>query len=298
MRITFQSQYRDAAAAINEASSQLVDIQRQVSTGRRINTASDDPSASASAINERSQMAQVEQYTRAANSMAARLNVTDTVMSNIISKLTSAQSTAMSAQGSGKTQNELESVAQKLEGLRSSLLTDFNSTFHGTYIFAGAAATTKPFVEGVGGTVGPYAGSTSEVAVDVGQDRVVTVGFDGDEIARGADADDVFAVLEDLIAAVRAGDATGMETGATGIMRAFDRASAAQTRIGVALNAIESEHSRLQEMKLAATKRLSDLEDADMVAAISSMRRAEAAYEAALGAVGSANRVSLMDYLG
>ena len=298
MRITFQSQYRDASVAINEASNQLVDVQRQVATGRRINKPSDDPSATSSAINERAQMAQVEQYSRAANSMASRLNVTDTVMSNIIQKLTAAQSAAMSAQGSTKTVNEREAAAQQIEGLRTSLISDFNTTFHGTYIFAGAAATTKPFVEGAGGTVGPYAGSTSEVEVDVAQDRVVTVGFDGDEIARGADADDIFAVLEDLATAVRAGDATAMETGVSGIIRAFDRASAAQTRIGVALNAIESEQSRLQEMKLAATQRLSALEDADMVAAISSMRRAEAAYEAALGAVGSANRVSLMDYLG
>lgn len=298
MRITFQSQYRDASAAINEASNQLIDTQRQVSTGRRVNKPSDDPSASSSAINERSQMAQVEQYARAANSMASRLNVTDTVLSNIIEKLTAAQSTAMSAKGSGKTPGELEAAAQKLEGLRASLITDFNTAFHGTYVFAGAAATTKPFVEGMGGTVAPYAGSTSEVAVDVGQDRAVTVGFDGDAITRGADVDDIFAVLEDLIAGVRAGDATAMDTGTAGVMRAFDRASAAQTRIGVALNAIESEQSRLTDMKLAATKRLSDLEDADMVAAISSMRRAEAAYEAALGAVGAANRVSLMDYLG
>lgn len=298
MRITFQSQYTNASAAINEASNQLIDIQRQVSTGRRVSKPSDDPSATSSAINERSQMAQVEQYSRAANSMASRLNVTDTVMSNIIQKYTAAQSTVMSARGSGRTPAELEAAAQKLEGIRASLVTDFNTTFHGTYLFAGAAATTKPYVEGVGGTVAPYAGSTSEVAVDVGQDRAVTVGFDGDAIARGADVDDIFAVLEDLIAGVRAGDATAMEAGAEGIASAFDRASAAQTRIGVALNAIESEQSRLTEMKLAATKRLSDLEDADMVAAISSMRRAEAAYEAALGAVGSANRVSLMDYLG
>ena len=298
MRITFQSQYRNASAAINEASNQLIDIQRQVSTGRRVDRPSDDPSATSSAINERAQMAQVEQYTKAANSMAARLNVTDTVMSHIIAKLTAAQSAAMSAQGSDRTQSQLDAAAQNLEGLRASLLTDFNSTFHGTYIFAGAAATTKPFVEGAGGTVGPYAGSASEVEVDVGQDRAVTVGFDGDEIARGADVDDIFAVLEDLITAVQAGDATAMQTGVTGIIRAFERVSAAQTRVGVALNAIESEQSRLQEMKLAVTTRLSDLEDADMVAAISSMRRAEAAYEAALGAVGSANRVSLMDYLG
>jgi flagellar hook-associated protein 3 FlgL len=298
MRITFQSQYRDASAAINEASSQLVKIQTEVSTGYRVNKPSDDPSASASAINERAQMSMVEQYSRAANNMASRLNVTDTVLSHIIEKFTAASSAVMSAQGSETTVSQREASAQKLEGIRASLISDFNTTFHGTYIFAGAAATTKPFVEGMGGTVAPYAGSTNEVQVDVGQDRAVVVGFDGDEIARGADVDDIFAALEDVIAAVRAGDATGMATGADAIKRAFERASTAQTRVGTGLNAISTEKARLDEMKMATTKRLSSLEDADMVDAVSSMRRAEAAYQAALGAVGTANRVSLMDFLG
>jgi flagellar hook-associated protein 3 FlgL len=298
MRITFQSQYRDASAAINEASSQLVKIQTQVSTGYRVNKPSDDPSASSHAINERAEMAMVEQYSRAANNMASRLNVTDTVLSHIIEKLTAATSAVMSAQGSESTVSQREAAAQKLEGLRASLIQDFNTTFHGSYLFAGAAATTRPFVEGAGGTVGPYAGSTSEVQVDVGQDRAVVVGFDGDEIARGADVDDIFAVLEDVIAAVRAGDATGMETGAAGIRSAFERASTAQTRVGAGLNAITNEQAQLDEMKMATTRRLSALEDADMVEAVSAMRRAEAAYQAALGAVGTANRVSLMDFLG
>ena len=55
---------------------------------------------------------------------------------------------------------------------------------------------------------------------------------------------------------------------------------------------------RLQDTKLASTERLSRLEDADMAEAIAGMTRADAAYRAALGAVGTAARVSLLDYLG
>lgn len=271
--------------------------QRQVSTGRRVGKPSDDPSAAAGAVTERAQLATVEQYSRAANSMASRLNVTDTVMSNILETLTAAQSSAVSAQGSTKSAEEREAAAQTLEGIKASLLTDFNTAFHGTYIFAGAAATAKPFVE-VGGVVGPYAGSTTEVKIDVSQERTVTVGFNGDAIARGTDTDDIFAVLDDLITAVRAGDNTGITTATAGVVRAFDRATTAQTRVGVALKAIEAEQARLQELKLAGTERLSNLEDADMAEAITDMARADAAYQAALGAVGTATRVSLLDYLG
>ena len=298
MRITFNSLYRDTAAGIEQASDLLIEKQRQVSTGKRLSRASEDPSAAARSVSERAQLAMVEQYSRAANSMASRLNVTDTVLSDIIEKLTAAQTAAVSAQGTNKTFEERDAAATKLEGIRASLLTDLNTSFHGTYIFAGAASTTRPFVEGAGGVINPYAGSSTEVKVDVGLERTVTVGFDGDTIARGADTDDIFAVLDDLIAGVRAGDETAISTGKDGLVRAFDRATAAQTRIGAGMLAIQNEQTRLQEMKLAGSERLSDLEDADMAEAITAMTRAQAAYQAALGAAATATRVSLLDYLG
>jgi len=297
MRVTFNSQYREAAAGIAEATERLVEAQRQVSSGRRVAKASDDPSAAAGAVAERAQLAAAEQYVRAGNSTTSRLNVTDSILGNVLETLTAVQSAALSGQGSTKSAAEREAAAQQIEGLRASLLTDFNATFHGTYIFAGAAATTKPFVE-TGGVVGPYAGSTTEVSVDISGVRSVTVGFNGDAIARGSDATDVFAVLTDLATALRAGDDAGITTARDGIARAFDRATTAQTRVGIALKAIETEQLRLQDLKLTATERLSKLQDADMAQAITDMTRAEAAYQAALAATAKSARLSLLDYLG
>jgi flagellin-like hook-associated protein FlgL len=50
-------------------------------------------------------------------------------------------------------------------------------------------------------------------------------------------------------------------------------------------------------MKLSSTERLAKLESANMAEAITNMAHADAAYQAALGAVSSATRVSLLDYL-
>jgi flagellar hook-associated protein 3 FlgL len=297
MRVTFNSQYRQAAAGIGDAAERLVAAQQQVATNRRVSRPSDDPTAAAGAVAERAQLAATDQYARAANSTAARLNVTDTVLSNVLEQLTAVQATAFSGIGTTASAAQREAAAQQLEGLRTSLISEFNATFHGTYIFAGAAATTKPFVE-TGGVVGAYAGSTREVAIDISEARAVIVGFDGGVIARGSDAQDVFAVLSDLVTAVRAGDDAGATTAVAGVQRAFDRVTTAQSRVGTALKTIESEQARLQDLKLAATERLAGYEDADMAQAITEMTRAEAAYQAALGATAQANRVSLLDYLG
>jgi flagellar hook-associated protein 3 FlgL len=296
MRITFNSQYRDAAAGIEEASSRLGEYQRQVSTGRRIEKPSDDPSGSAILVTEKSQLARVEQYERASDSVKSRMTVVDTVLSDIIQKLSAAQTSAQSARGSLKSADEREAAAQDLEGIRAALLSDMNTSFRGSYVFAGAASTTIPYTVGGGGAVGAYAGSTTEVTVDIG--RPVTVGFNGDTIVKGSDAQDVFAVIDALVTAVRAGDNDGITTGMDGLGRAMTRATTAQMRVGVALRTIEGEQVTLQETRISTAARVDTLEAVDMAEAISGMTQADAAYRAALGAVGTAARVSLMDYLG
>jgi flagellar hook-associated protein 3 FlgL len=296
VRITFNSQYRDAAAGIETASESLIEAQRQVASGKRISRPSHNPSAAATAVTERAQIATVEQYSRAANSVASRLTVVDSALGDIVEKLTAAQSTALSGMGSTRSAAEREAVAQSIEAIRATLLDDFNTSFHGAYIFAGAASTTKPYAIS-GGAVGAYAGSTTEVAVDIGDEQAVTVGFNGDTIAKGSATSHVFKTLEDLAAALRAGNDTAAQTALVALGDASTRAITAQTGVGVAMRTIEGEKARLQDIKLAGTERLSKLEDADMAEAISGMTRADAAYRAALGAAGTAARVSLLDYL-
>ena len=47
MRVTFQSQFRDTSAGIESASQAIIDAQRQVTTGKKVNKPSDDPIAAA-----------------------------------------------------------------------------------------------------------------------------------------------------------------------------------------------------------------------------------------------------------
>lgn len=297
MRITFNSQYRDAAAGIETASDQLIEMQRQVATNRRISKPSDDPSGAATAVTERAQLGTSAQYARVADSVTSRLNVIDSVMSDIVSKLTAIQSAGHNGLGSTKSDAQREAIASTLEGIRAGLVDDMNTTFHGNYVFAGAKATTKPYTES-GGVVSAYAGSTTEVQVDIAQERSITVAFNGESFVKGSATTDLFGELNNLITAVRAGDSAGMQTALTNLGDAFSRATSAQTRVGVAMNSIQAEQLNIEATKLAGTARLSKIEDANMAEAISGMTRADAAYRAALGAAATSAKVSLLDYLG
>ena len=297
MRITFQAQYRDSAAAVEKTSEQLLEAQRRVSSGRRLNSISDDPTAAATSIAERSALAQVDQYTRTADSVASRLAVVDTALSGMIEKLTSARVTALAARGSTKTTAERSAAAQELGSLRDALMDDLNSSFRGNYLFAGSDVTTKPYSVVPPATVPAYTGSNNAVQVDIGNDREVAITIDGEAITRGTDTQDVFETIDNLIAAVSAGDSDAIGTELDALQRAFDRAIAAQARTGNDMQAIDGQKLRLQQTRLAGAERVSKLEDANMAEAITEMSHADAAYRAALGAVGTVTRVSLLDYL-
>jgi flagellar hook-associated protein 3 FlgL len=297
MRVTFNGQFRDALADVERSGERLADYQRQVSSGRRIDRVSDDPSGSAAALGERTKVAQVDQYSRSTDSAYSRLTVTDTVLSDIVSKLTAAQVAATSALGSTPTAAQRAAAAQQLDGLKSALLDDFNTSLQGTYLFAGTKSTSKPYVADAFGTVAAYAGSTTEVQVDVDQGRAVTVGFDGGAITKGSDPADVFATIDTLMAAVTAGDSTAIQAGIDSLAAVFARVTAAQSRVGAAMQTLDSQKLHLSATKLAANERLSKIEDANMVEAITGMQQADAAYKAALNATATKAKVSLMDYL-
>ncbi len=297
MRITFGSMYREANLAIQETSEAFAARQREVASGRRIGRPSDDPSANSFVIVEQSAVAQTERYEASGNSAEARLTVMDSLLDDLLTKLTAARTAIMSARGVSSTPSTRNAVALELAGLRDSVLEDLNTSFQGTYVFGGAAGTTVPYARTGGGTVGAYAGSTREVESEIDRGRFVAIALDGSAIAQGADAQDVFAVLNDAIVAVQAGDETGMSAALEGLERAFDRTTATQSRVGADLRSIADQRLRLSGARLASQAEISKLRDANLAEAISGMQQAETAHQAALGAAGRSLQLSLWDYL-
>jgi len=96
---------------------------------------------------------------------------------------------------------------------------------------------------------------------------------------------------------VQAGDNTGIQNGIDALNRAFSRAVQAQTQVGIDESAISTIATSLSSRKIAASSRLSEDRDADLVDAATRMNQAQVAYQSALGAVSTASKQSLLDYL-
>ena len=122
---------RDGLSAINEAASQMAAAQQQVSTGRRITRAGDDPAASQAAVVEHAAIANADAYSRTAGAAAGRLAAADSMLSTFGDKLAAVMVAALSAQGSSATAASRSAAADAVTGLRDSLLSDINTTFNG-----------------------------------------------------------------------------------------------------------------------------------------------------------------------
>ena len=297
MRISFQTGYRNTLADIERTNADLAKYQQQISSGKRLEVPSDDPTAAVGAVKEHTEIGTLDQFTQSADSANSRLTVIDTVLSDVINKLTQAQATTASAMGNTATAQQRISAADDLAGIRDSLFASFNTMFRGTYLFGGTDTTTSPYVQNPDGSIGAYLGTTTAQSVDINRQKAVQVTYNADGITRGADATDVFGVLQNLIADVQSGNQANMQTGMDALKRAFDRAVSTQSKVGTDENAVADEESRLDAMRRAAAARLSSEEDTNMAAAITGLSAADTAHKAALGAAATINKLSLLDYL-
>jgi flagellar hook-associated protein 3 FlgL len=296
MRVTFNTSFRETSHTLSEHGAEMARRQREVSSGRRLHAPSDAPADVSAVSVERTELAVTDRYQQAADSVASRLSMADTVLTTLIDQATAARVTAMSARGSVQTQAQRDAAAEQLLSIRDAVLSAVTTQYRGSYLFSGNASTTIPWVR-VGDSVSPYQGSSTVIEVDIDRQTAIQVAFDGDAVLRGGETNDLFVTLEHLAAAARAGDQQGLTDGMAELSGAFDRLTSTQSRVGSDLAAIDTQRQQLGARKLAGQTRVSTLEDANMAESISAMNRADTAYRAALGAISTTNRISLMDYL-
>jgi flagellar hook-associated protein 3 FlgL len=294
MRVVFDV-VRDGLFAINSTLEQMADARQQVTTGRRINALSDDPAGVVSAVGEHSTIATLDAYTSTADAASARLAAADTVLNGYVDKLTASLTAATAARGSTSTPDSRAAYAQQIRAYRDSLVGDINTTFGGNQLFSGSEVTTAAYAQ-VGG-VWTYQGDADPVQLEVEHNRLVGVTIDGQALAQGSDTTDVFTALDNLATAIDNNDQAGIQTGMDALDRAFDRAVQAQSRVGIDERGTDDASARVSALRLAAETRRSKIEDANLAEQLAKMNQADTSYRAALGAVSSAERLSLLDYL-
>jgi flagellar hook-associated protein 3 FlgL len=295
MRVTFQSSFRNGLFDVNQAAERYATKSEQVSSGKRMQSAADDPSAFSGGIRERTEMATLDTFIASGDNANSRLSVADSVLSDFIKEIESAQSAGAAGRSTVLTQAQRDATALQIRGLRDSMLSSLNTQYQGIYLFSGGQSNTPPY--SAGPPISGYQGDANVQSVDVARGRAVQVTWNGQTITQGSAANDVFTTLTNLANAVQTGNMTGIDTALQEVNAAHDRATAAQSTVGADIAGLAEDRSRLDALRRAADQRRSKFEDANLAEAISGAAQGQQAYQAALTALGKAGQLSLLDYL-
>lgn len=181
MRISSNTIFDSNVAALGLQQARLLQTQQQISSGKRILSASTDPVAAARALDISQSDAINTQQTANRGSARDSLSIAESTLQGVTTLIQDVQSIALSAGNGTFNNNDRATLAANLSGRLQDLVSMANGTDGvGNYLFAGFQSKTQPFVNTPAG-VG-YFGDDGQRLVQVGAVRQMAVNDSGADV--------------------------------------------------------------------------------------------------------------------
>ena len=297
LRITDQGLANARIGWIGDNRARAADIERALSTGRRIDQPSDDPAGATQILRHQARLHRMEQYDR--NNATARLwiNGADGALQSAATGLGRAKTLAVQAGNDTLGPVENAALAADIRAISEELRTIANAKVQGRPIFAGTASTAEAY-----DLTGTYTGDSANVELDIDTSETVVIGLPGPDVFGDTNPGDpmngtAFEALHALADAVELGDNAAIRAGIEAVDVTTARVGSAQGRIGAISQQLDAAEFRHGSEKLAVETDVSKIRDTDMAEAIVRLRSAEASYQATLASTARGISVSLLDFL-
>jgi flagellar hook-associated protein 3 FlgL len=149
-RVSDQLRTSTALSSITKTQSDLLTVQNQISTGKRVITPSDDPASAAIIQQLQKTLAQRDSYATNLTSATSQLGEVDSTLGDLTNLLQQAQTIASANVGSDVTATQRQAAAEVIKSISSQVFSLANKKFNGVYLFGGDRSTTPPFVDSDG----------------------------------------------------------------------------------------------------------------------------------------------------
>ncbi len=152
MRLSTAGMHRNSIEAILEHQFKLSKTQQQITTGRKFQTAAEDPIGATRAATLDRTLAENAQFARNSNMIEARLNYEEQSLADATTLLQNARDLALQGANSTLGAVERKMLANDVRQQLAALLDVSNrDDSNGEYLFAGTRTATKPFAVGTTG---------------------------------------------------------------------------------------------------------------------------------------------------
>jgi len=152
MRISTAGMQRNSISAILENQVKLSKTQNQIATGKKFQTAAEDPIGATRFAGLQRKLADNAQYERNSNILESRLGYEEQTLADMTSVLQSARDSALAGANATLGQEERKMVANQVRQNLAALMDMANrQDANGEYLFAGTSTATRPFAQGATG---------------------------------------------------------------------------------------------------------------------------------------------------
>lgn len=287
------------ARAVDLSSSATDALTTELSSGLRVSSLQDDPSATVQSTLINSAISRDDIFVQTASSDASMLQVTDSTLGEVVTQLTSAVTLAV--QGSDGTLNaaNVGAIVQQLDGIREQVLSLANASYLGKFLFGGSKGSTKPF--SLDTSVQPatvmYSGDAQLQHVETPSGQKIQINLLGSSVF-GSSTSGVFGALNQMIADFSSGaPAASLATDVAALSSSLTQVSQERSILDTSLSRVKSTSSYVQAEESQLKAQQSQLVSADIVSVAAELKSHETQHQALLSVMSAIEKINLFDYL-
>ena len=287
MRITDSLAYGSLAANINTDLQSLNAVQSQISSGKQIQTFSDNPAGASQSLVLRSALGDNAQYQRDAAAATSFLTASEGALSSATSVLQSARQVAVAGANSTQSPDSLAALGDQVDGAIQQLTQAANTQSGGRYLFGGTNTTAAPY-----DAAQTYQGNTGTLSSALGPGYSIQINTDG-----AAAFGPAFTALQSLKTDLSAGDTTAISGDIGKIDTALSALNTASATAGAKANQAAAATQNLTRAESDYQSSISGIEGVDLASAAVQLQTDQNVYQASLEATSKAFQYSLADFL-
>jgi flagellar hook-associated protein 3 FlgL len=147
MRISTQQQYFKSIDQMQSGQAKLAGLQEQISTGKKLNTPSDDPVAAAQVLKLELELAQYKKFDDNINVTERRLELEETILNGVNTATDRMRELTLQAGNGTLSDQDRKTTSNELKELTSYVASLMNTQdAQGEYLFSGSQGGTQPYV--------------------------------------------------------------------------------------------------------------------------------------------------------
>lgn len=307
-RVADSTRYGGLVPQYNSLLARQIDVQNEISSGKRFQRAEQDPTLVGKAQRFNTDDARLAQNTRNIQEANAFGDFTYGAVANATEIVQRARELAVQANDATKGPTERGAIASEIERLLKGLVDIGAQNYRGRYLFSGTQTDQAAFVANTDAnglvTSVDYVGNSDSIQTEYTPGRLIEFNMLGSNENGGQ-----FGMLRDVTAGVDVfqsmidlrdtlmNDPAGVGTAIGDLDKSLSHLSVAAVRVGSIQNRLSATETLHEDQREVIGTALGQMVETDYADAVTRLKQLERAYEAALQVGARVGDLSLLNYL-